>query len=377
MLCLSLSAWAQQDVVMKFKLKSYHQTDTVTLSWGANNKSMNPIIAKLTPSNDEEITIPLNEPRLICINILNHKGNIEVVAQPGETIVLSGRVRSTESKTIEDRIKVEGAGLNDTYTQAVTQYANFIDSIDRNVRKEYDDVFEIFARSKAYNNEQIIADMYNTQHGRQYVDRIVSTFKEKNEMLNGIIKRHSQTFMGPLLMLRLSGRLDKSYQDLYNSLSKEAQQSYYGREVKEEVYPPTLLGDKAPTVSVKNKEGETEILSFTNRGKRYILLDFWASWCEPCRKEIPTLKRLYDNYHDKGLEIISISSDQNADDWKQALGELQTPWLNFIDFNRQSISEYRVEYIPSIFVVDRRGYIIGEKLRGAALEEFIEKLFQR
>ena len=108
---------------------------------------------------------------------------------------------------------------------------------------------------------------------------------------------------------------------------------------------------------------------------KYVLLDFWASWCEPCHKEIPNLKRIYETYHAKGLDIIGISADKNVDDWKGTLEEQKEPWCNYIDINRQAISEYKVQYIPSIFILDADGNIIAEKLRGKELSDFIDKLF--
>ena len=162
---------------------------------------------------------------------------------------------------------------------------------------------------------------------------------------------------------------------MYNGLSDAAKLSYYGREVKDEVYPPTLVGDIAPTVTVKNTEGEDKVLSFTRHGAKYLLLDFWASWCEPCHKEIPNLKMLYNQFHEKGLDIIGISADQKIDDWKATLEEQKEPWLNYIDLNRQAIGEYKVQYIPSIFIIDENGTIIAEKLRGKELADFIFRLF--
>ena len=117
------------------------------------------------------------------------------------------------------------------------------------------------------------------------------------------------------------------------------------------------------------------MLSFTHQTNRYLLLDFWASWCEPCLNEVPNLKRLYEKYHDKGLDIIGLSVDRNEVDWKETLEEMEEPWCNYIDLDKQAIMEYQVLYIPCIFIMDANGKIIAEKLRGKDLSDFIDKLF--
>lgn len=374
----SMTAQAQKELVIKVQLKNYQPTDTLTLSWGANNKSMNQVITTITQSNDnEEITIPLNEPRLLVLAMKRNSGSLDILASPGETISISGRLRGNSSqKNTLDKVKVTGASLQTEYTTIVEKFNEKLDSLDKALNNDFGDIISLMARSKETKNEQNIADMYKTQHGKQYVNRVTEIYNEKNLSLERVVGTYKNNFMGPLLMLKLAGRLDKSYRLLYDMLDENAKQSYYGREVKDEVYPPTLVGDMAPTVTVKNVNGNEKILSFAHHGNHYLLLDFWASWCEPCRKEVPNLKQLYEKYHGKGLDIIGISADQNMEDWKEALDELKEPWCNYIDISRQSISEYKVQYIPSIFIMDSKGQIIAEKLRGTELFEFVSNLFK-
>lgn len=374
LLCLPLAANAQREVVLHFDLKNASQTDTITLSWGANNKSMTPLITNIPATETKDVTLPLNEPRVVVLGMKGKAGSMEMLLAPNEDVTISGRIRSNNKKTI-DGMRVRGAAYQEEYTNAVHFYQSQVDSIDKVVQYEYRDIFRLISTSKQNGNEQAIADMYKTQHGKDYIERVIGSFKMRDELLEEIISQHKDNFMGPLLMIRLVGRLSKSYRDMYNSLSDAAKQSYYGREVKDEVYPPTLVGDIAPTVTVQNTEGNEKMLSFTRHGNKYLLLDFWASWCEPCHKEIPNLKRIYETYHAKGLDIIGISADKNVDDWKSTLEEQKEPWCNYIDINRQAISEYKVQYIPSIFILDADGNIIAEKLRGKELSDFIDKLF--
>lgn len=113
------------------------------------------------------------------------------------------------------------------------------------------------------------------------------------------------------------------------------------------------------------------------KGKKYYLVDFWASWCGPCRKEIPNLKKLYELYKGKGLEIVSVSIDKNETAWKKALAEEKLSWPNGLD--RAGIADsYKVKFIPAIFLVDgTTGKCIAENIRGTELAAKLAELFSK
>lgn len=367
---------AQHEVVLSLNLRNMRDTDTLTLSWGANNKSVTPLITTLSPASHEEITLPLNEPRLVLLGLKGQTDNLELLLAPGENVSINGRLRNGR-KSLISRLHVSGAAYQEEYIHAVRCYTETSDSINEQLHSDYKDITSLLDAAKQNHDEQGIASIYQSKRGKEYIERTVQNFHEHHNMLGALVNEHRNSFMAPLLMLRLMGRLSKNYREMYNSLGEEAKASYYGREVKDEVYPPSLVGDIAPTVTVRNVNGEEKLLSFIHHNNRFLLLDFWASWCQPCHKEIPNLRALYDKYHAKGLDIIGISADHSEDDWKATVEEMKEPWCNYIDVNRQAITEYKVQYIPSIFIIDAEGYIIAEKLRGKELSDFIDRLFAR
>lgn len=374
LLALGTLAHAQREVVLNFNLKNTRDNDTLTLSWGANNKSVTPLITTLPAIDAKVVTLPLNEPRVVALGIKGQNSTLELLLSPGETVQVKGRVRNGHTYRLH-RLEVDGAKYQDQYTHIIMTYRETLDSLQNEIKSQFKDVVRVIENSKLTGNEEAIAKLYQTPRGKEYIERTIQSFEEHNELFEEVVKIHRDNFMGPLLMIRLAGRLDKSYRNLYNTLSDAAKLSYYGREVKDEVYPPTLVGDIAPTVTVKNTNGEEKMLSFIHHNNRYLLLDFWASWCQPCHKEIPNLRAIYDKYHSRGLDIVGISADHNEEDWKNTLQELVEPWCNYLDINRQAITEYKVQYIPSIFIIDAQGYIIAEKLRGKELSDYIDRLF--
>jgi thiol-disulfide isomerase/thioredoxin len=113
---------------------------------------------------------------------------------------------------------------------------------------------------------------------------------------------------------------------------------------------------------------------------RYILLDFWASWCGPCMGEVPVLKEAYKLYHKKGFEIYGVSLDRREESWKEAVKKHNMEWPNVSllqEFKIQAVEDYVVEAIPTNFLIDgSNGVIVAKNLRGEALLEKLAELLK-
>lgn len=107
------------------------------------------------------------------------------------------------------------------------------------------------------------------------------------------------------------------------------------------------------------------------RGK-VVLVDFWASWCKPCRRENPTVVKMYHKYKNKGFDIFSVSLDKSADRWKQAIAQDGLVWKSHVSdlkfWSNAAAKAWGVSSIPATFLLDKEGNVIGRNLRGAALE---------
>jgi peroxiredoxin len=139
------------------------------------------------------------------------------------------------------------------------------------------------------------------------------------------------------------------------------------------------IGMQAPDFSAPNPEGKQVTLSDI-KGK-VTIVDFWASWCKPCRIENPNLVKLYDKYHSKGLEIISVSLERGNQKafWIEAIKKDQLSWYNVsnLKFWQDPIAQaYSVNSIPATFILDENGVLIAERLRGAELEAKIKNLLE-
>lgn len=158
----------------------------------------------------------------------------------------------------------------------------------------------------------------------------------------------------------------EAYEAGFNRFTERVQGSFLGRNAREEIISrkATREGTDAPEFTLNDREGNPVSLASLRGG--YVLLDFWASWCKPCRESMPHLKALYDTYHEKGLEVLGISIDSDAEAWKQAVDDDGTPWLHVIDESpaprKPSVvaATYGVHAVPTLFLIDPEGRMVGK-----------------
>lgn len=137
-------------------------------------------------------------------------------------------------------------------------------------------------------------------------------------------------------------------------------------------------GDQAPDIVLADVNGRK--LSLASMKGKVVLLDFWASWCGPCRKENPNVVRVYDQYKEKGFTVFSVSLDNDKDKWLSAIQKDQLTWPNHVSdlkgWQSAGAATYSVKGIPATFLIGKDGKIIATNLRGDALEAKLAELFK-
>lgn len=163
---------------------------------------------------------------------------------------------------------------------------------------------------------------------------------------------------------------------IYNALGTGAKASLSGRLLKERIdrLAKTEQGRPAPDFELIDINGDA--LKMSEVKAKLKIIDFWASWCGPCRLNNPSLKRLYEECHAKGLEIIAVSLDEDKTAWKAAVDKQALPWLHVSSLKGWKCpvaQQYSVTAVPAMFVLDENNRIVATQLRGESLDNFVKE----
>lgn len=168
----------------------------------------------------------------------------------------------------------------------------------------------------------------------------------------------------------------------YNMLTPEVQQSEEGRKIKAKIEGAknAHIGAVVKGFTLPNEKGEA--VDFDDYRGKYVMIDFWASWCSPCRASFPRIRQVYSQLQAEGkdFEIINISIDQNKDAWLKAVEQEQNPWPQLYDDDHISYSQFDVKAIPTTYLIDPEGKIILREVGfdpkgGGNMEKKIEEVF--
>lgn len=319
----------------------------------------------------------LNEPRFFYVVFGKNKGNISVMVENAKIkISAAGTVSDKEGEWITFKdVVITGSKSHDFYAKEIV----YKDQLDKDYKayhtKDSDELSKLIGAARRDKNTKAVDSLQNLPVWKKFEADEKAFFTNVEKTTLALIAKHKATWWGPFFMMTSYSYFTPEQKPIYEQFSDAAKKSYYGQILDKDLNPKSLVGTSIANFGLKDKDGKTFNAKDIVTGKKYILVDFWASWCGPCRKEIPNLKTAYAEYSNKGFEILSVSIDKDEKAWQKALGQENMQWHNLLDDDKVSKS-FNVKAIPATYLVDGKGVIIGENLRGAELEAKLKELMK-
>ncbi|GAB3245822.1 TlpA disulfide reductase family protein [Larkinella harenae] len=301
------------------------------------------------------------------LNIANEQ-TASLLVDGGENLVVTADAKD------KSKLQVTGSTNMEFYPRIV--------AIDTRMREKHKDWQKRAAKA---------AEKNDLKAGQAIDQEVVTANQEVIQTVKAMIP---QMGTATVAMIALKYLEPREHFELYESLAQKMQQAGSNgkqakafinfvnmtkAEMKAQANQVAIVeGSIAPDVTLENTKGQ-EISLSSLRGK-YVLIDFWASWCGPCRQENPNVVRVYNKYKDKGFEVFSISLDDSRDKWLKAIESDGMVWTNVLGKKNGSAPvalQYSVQVIPTTYLLDKEGKIIAKNLRGQALEQKLSEILDK
>jgi thiol-disulfide isomerase/thioredoxin len=213
-----------------------------------------------------------------------------------------------------------------------------------------------------------------------FQERYESILEERKAQIIAFIKDNPQSYVS-LFALNQDLNLDNmeytQAESLYNGLQEQIKKYALAAIIKQKLDIAKVTGIGAMATDFEEKTPEGIPLKLSSYKGQYVLLDFWASWCGPCRKENPFLVSAYEKYKDKGFTVLGVSIDTDRSDWQKAIKVDNLVWAQLIDSTTDIARIYGIDAIPKNFLIDPNGKIVAKNLRGGALEDKLKEIFDK
>ncbi|WP_443939204.1 redoxin domain-containing protein [Pedobacter sp. MW01-1-1] len=289
-------------------------------------------------------------------------------------ITLTGSVSLEENngkkRYLFKDVKVLGSPVHDVYKQKIS-IRSALNAEHEAYNKRGEEIASKVRNARAQKDKNKVDSLVNTPAYKAFENDEVDFFNKVEHTMTKLYKDNGDSWWGPFLMLNTMSYFTPEQKSMYDDLSAAAKNSYYGKALKEQIYPEGFLGQAAPAVNAKTNANVKADLATVFKKNKYTIVDFWASWCAPCRKALPALKEFYKELDGKSVEIVSISIDKVEADWLKAEQEELLKWPSYLDNGGTTADAWKIKAIPAMFLVDQNGKVVGENL---TLQQIKEKL---
>ncbi len=350
LLFFPLIAFAQEKFVISGNVKGLPEGSTVTV---VDVNYPTDVLATSTVKNgDFELSGSVREPNLLQLNF-------DGVQKRSVIFIGNDKVKLDGTADALQDITVKGSNVHDDF-------------------EHFKSVF-----NPLFNRLGELGQRINSSPTREdsLTDAYANQLEKIGKQVDIFIEKKPASPVSPFVLM-VTKELEQDISVLerrYAVLDKKAKDGFFGKLVSDEIQNTRVgtIGSVAIDFSQEDTEGKMVSLS-SFRGK-YVLVDFWASWCRPCRDENPNVVKAYNKFKDKNFTVLGVSLDKDKDAWLRAIKSDNLTWTQLSDlkfWNNEVAMKYKIQSIPQNILVDPDGKIIAKNLRGAELHSTLSKLLK-
>ncbi len=345
---------------------------------------------KLSNAHGETVRLELMAPNGVTAVdsvVLNEKGEFKLTPAIKEVgfyrLKISDRSLATLILDANQNVTVTGdaADLGTTYAVEGSADSKLFCEINAASTKNYrerdalQDKFQNF--SSTPNISPVRIDSMNKSLEKQYVALV----GEHNKYLKNLVEKNTSSFAALAAIQQLPpDEFLETYIKMDDNLFAKYPNSQYAKMFHADVQSRKKLAPGTPAPEIKMNTPDGKSLALSSLKGKIVLLDFWASWCAPCRAENPNVVKAYAKYKSKGFEVFSVSLDKEVDKWKQAIQKDNLSWTSHVSdlqaWQSPVISTYNFKGIPYNVLISKDGKILAKNLRGEELEKKLAEVFQ-
>ncbi len=299
------------------------------------------------------LTAPIDNPQILyALKIKGQRGSMPFFAD-NKDVAFVGDLDNPQA------VEIMGSE-----TQAeLDAYNDKLDEINMQIRDLYAVMQQAFS-----DNDSIKMDSLNKVG--------TALMEQQDNFRDEYIKAHPESFVTHYILDGV--KQDYPLDQLKDLMAGFTTESIYRDHLNDYVAKQERLEVGQPFIdfTLQTKDGEDVTLSEKIAQNKLTLVDFWASWCGPCRHENPVVKAAYEKYHELGFDVVGVSVDQDEAAWLKAVEEDELPWMQVRDSEDKVSEDYMIYYIPSNFLFDQNGTMIAKGLRGEDLEAKLAEILK-